>query len=275
MEILNERPTVGSCYECNQEKLAWPPNVRVVALLVRKEAIWLIGLPDDLSSDDRSGRHTKAPFRVELSVFLAHLKEKALLQVECKLQSRWKLSDEKLAGNLRRAADPGKIKIGKNGRKLKQLGVSPTLEARDERWKLISTFVKGKSMGDLLENNRLAKWISEQGLFKKRRLVYDAFHRYLAGKQHKNSLLPSYARCGALGTFRQQKNKIGRPNALVRKDPSAPKGKLITLDDHEKIAFGYGAFVCKNSTLQSAYDSTMGAFYALSRTKENGETRVA
>jgi putative transposase len=267
----------GSCYRCIDGSIGWPEYVRVIAILQCKDVAWLIALPYARLMNDKKVKHKKshanAPFKVCLSGLRAHIAANRLVSGPIQIPNLWTLSDDQLAtrfGSKSSLIDGG---INSHDRQTPAIKIA-MLNIRDQRWNKIKGLVMGTQITDILENMLLAKFIRDQRLTKVKRSVYDAFHSYLAGGQNKNALLPAFDRCGAPGTIRKQKKKIGRKNALCRRDPSAPQGKLITFKDHENIAAGYGAFVCKDRTLQFAYDETMKTFYARSQTKEHGVTYV-
>lgn len=270
---------VQSCFRCIDESMAWPAYLRLIAIEKRKDVAWLIGLPQfeqprkNTAGDRKSQPHPRAPFKKSLAELSAHVNENRLVLVPTQMPSLWGLSDDQLIAKFTQNRNQTFAHLGTHDN-LGVTGKIPMLQLRDDRWQLIRGLVMGKEIIDILENKLLTKWISEQGLTKVKRQVYAAFNCYVAGGQRKNSLLPSFDRCGAPGAKREQTKKIGRKNALCRKDSSAPEGKLILFDDHEKIEAGYGAFVRKDKTLQSAYDETMKTFYALSQIKVGGETHI-
>lgn len=273
---MYQLPREGECFECVAPIVHWPKFVRVVAIIRTNETVWLIGLGVGLNEESgKRKRHRSAPFKVSLTTLCENLVKRTVVPISMTVPALWSKSDDEIRASLPLPPKLGASEAGERGKYAgRPEGECVAIYLRDLRYALIRELVKNKQIVEILEERLLPKWIREQGLHSKRRQVYDAFNAYVAGNQNKNSLLPNFDKCGARGTIRIQKKKIGRPNALARYDQSAPKGKLITEEDRELLKAGYEVFINERNSVPQAYQKTMEAFYAASRELVDGKTNI-
>jgi putative transposase len=269
-------PRAGDCLECVEDIEHLPRLMRVIAVNQSRGTAWLISLDHFAVKSDsiQRKRHRAAPFQVQLGELSGEMSARKIAEIKVVDPKSWSKTDAELRreyGEARRSSLPRKTNKKFTG---KPDDEATAIWIRDKRYALIATLVKGRQIVEILDRKLLSKWIRENGLMTKRRLVHDAFNAYVAGNNNKNALLPDYDRCGARGSRRKQKKKIGRRNAQNRYDKTVQAGKIISVDDRELLQAGYEAFVRCDTTLQRAYDETMEVFYAKSRKFENGESTV-
>lgn len=100
--------------------------------------------------------------------------------------------------------------------------------------------------------------------------VYSWLHRYLAGRECLNSLLPNTDRCGNPGQRKAKSGRrLGRKSRLAKAGRIETEGYVLKEGDPERLAQGY-ALVKPGVTVRDAYLLTMGAFWSQSTQGERG-----
>jgi hypothetical protein len=213
---------------------------------------WVIEIP----TDAKSKQHVKAPTDLALSELTELLKDNKIAHIQLVDAPIYTMSDEEIR----------RTYTNKNGD-------CTVIDYRNIRYGILETLTSHHSTAEILERGLAAKWTKEQATItgKSRAKLYDILHTYWAGNFSKNALLPEYWRSGGKGKEREQKRKLGRPNAKARSDVSANKGYFLSEDDKKKLRLGWKYFLNEGKTRWQAYLQTMAIFYSERWEIRNGE----
>lgn len=156
------------------------------------------------------------------------------------------------------------------------------LQERDATLALIDPLLLALPDEKLLEPRAIARWISANGLRKKKTRILHAVHRYLAAGRQKNVLLGNKRLCGAPGRSRIPEpsdvtetsnfQRPGRPDALEK--AGKRERYRCNSEDVEQLQAGWAMF-SKRMSLEDAHIRTAWTFYSkLVDTPSGGRKRV-
>lgn len=135
---------------------------------------------------------------------------------------------------------------------------------RDKAWAIIEPLVESKEQSTLFSHRRgslIEARANEVGCTKK--TIYKHLRRFWQGGQTRNTLLPSFGKCGAPGKQRRSgTNKRGRPSK-ISKITQLPTGVNIDDNTREKFKRGIQNFyeTPQESTLQRAFQKTLEKYF--------------
>lgn len=219
------------------------PIFRLLHKNPKLDIAWAIQIPTN--TDEK--QHVKAPITIVLSELIMLSNEQKIIPIQVTDPPIYTMSDDEIREHY---AD-------KNGR-------CPMLTYRNERYAILEKLISCYSTEKILEQGLSTIWINEQATItkKSRAKLYAILHSYWAGNFSKNALLPDYWRSGGKGREREQKRKLGRPNAKVVAEGGANKGYCLTDADKKKLCLGWRYFLSEGRTRYQAYLETMAAFYS-------------
>lgn len=227
---------------------------RIVLVNRQTDSVWLIAIAPPgakrQSYQCRPKRHSLG--KIEELVRLSQVEVG-----EGELPAQWLLSDAQIQSRYQRKNSATK---------------SSQLSLRDSRWGVIAPILGEYTTFELLEGGRyhwaLVRRAKELGVPVKN--VAFPLHLYWAGACSMNALLPRYYNSGAKGKLRVQRQKIGAPNVAVRNGYAGVAGYIVTDDDRKNLRFGWENYLRPGKTVQSAYKTTMEAFYRAGEREKDG-----
>lgn len=224
---------------------------RIIHKNYAQNMAWVIRLPEG----GDGARHIKAPTFLACSDLAKLLNDQKIVRIQLTPPTIFMLSDAEIRS--RYSNNDGSCTI---------------IDRRDKRYEILERLINSHSTGEILERGLVTSWVKEQSELTKRSRakLYDDVHSYWAGNFSKNALIPDYWRSGGAGKEREQKTKLGRPNAEARADISANKGYYLSDDDKQKLAFGWRYYLSQGRTRSQAYLETMGVFYSERWEVQNG-----
>lgn len=224
---------------------------RVLSVQRLAETVWLIPLDEDSSPNAQKRRYCAGPNCYSLPIISEALERGALVMEDVPLPGLWQVTD---ADYLNNAPNERERKL-----RLKRL------ENRDFRWKTVHAVVGDQLIQDLVPATRqLAEKVRSAAKLCKRSVptLYSWVHRYWAGGECLNSLLPNTHLCGGPGKQKPYSpRRKGRKSRLYKAGIAQSEGYVLKGVDKEKLAAGY-ALVKPGVTMHDAYLQTMGAYWA-------------
>ncbi|MGN2254291.1 hypothetical protein ACFWZ4_12995 [Frateuria sp. GZRe12] len=153
---------------------------------------------------------------------------------------------------------------------------SKRLKKRDECWEAVHAIVGAESAQDLAPvADGLAEKIEAVAKRHSRSLptIYSWLHRYWAGRECLNSLLPNTSFCGGPGKRRPPTTRrAGRKSRKFKAGLIESEGYVLTAVDQERLAMGY-ALVKPGVTVADAYRLTMGAYWSQTHQDQRGHIK--
>ncbi|WP_157798680.1 hypothetical protein [Dyella ginsengisoli] len=235
---------------------------RVLSVKRLAEAVWLILLTEDNCRNVEKRRYCPGPKCYPLSLISEALERGALIMEEVSLPGLWQMTD----------ADYLKNAPNDRERKLR----SKRLESRDFRWRAVHAVVGDQLAQDLVPTTqRLADSVRSTAKLYKRSVptIYSWVHRYWAGGECLNSLLPHTNLCGGPGKRKPYSpRRKGRKSRLYKAGLAQSEGYVPQDIDRERLAAGY-ALVKPGVTMHDAYLLTMGAYWSETNQDETGSLK--
>lgn len=224
---------------------------RVLSVKRRAETVWLIPLEEQKSPNAQKRRYFVGPKCYSLPAISDALERGALVMEDVPLPGHWQVTDADYLGNA----------PSERERMLR----SRRLECRDFRWSAVHAVVGDQLAQDLVPTTRqLADNVRSVAKRCKRSVptLYSWIHRYWAGGECLNSLLPNTHLCGGPGKRKPYSpRRKGRKSRLYTAGIADSEGYVLKDVDKEKLAAGY-ALVKPGVTMHDAYLQTMGAYWA-------------
>lgn len=249
---MTDQLGIGDVYApTGSESMIARPTFRIIHKNHAQDAVWVIRVP---VVGDRA-RHVSAPTSITCSDLVKLLIDKKIAKIELTPPAICMLSDLEI-----------------HARYSDKDGSCPIVDRRNQRYAILEKLIKFHSTGEILERGLATLWVNEQAKLTKRSRakLYNDLHSYWAGNFSKNALIPDYWRSGAPGKERNQKTKLGRPNAKARADINASKGYFLSDDDKKKLCYGWRYFLSEGRTRSQAYLETMAVFYSERWETQNG-----
>lgn len=104
------------------------------------------------------------------------------------------------------------------------------------------------------------------------RLIYEVVYRYWAAGSLRAAVLPYSVRCGGRGKPRAGKSvALGRKTVANHLLGEQQPNFRLSADDIEKLQFGWRMYLKPGTTVEAAYETTMGVFYYSHFEERNGE----
>lgn len=232
---------------------------RVLSVKQLAEAVWLISLNEGNCQNVESRRYCLGPKYYPLPLISEALERGALIMESVPLPGLWQMTD----------ADYLKSAPSDRERKLR----SKRLESRDFRWRAVHAVVGDQLARDLVPTtNRLADTVRSTAKLYKRSVptIYSWVHRYWAGGECLNSLLPNTNLCGGPGKRKPYSpRRKGRKPRLYKAGLAQSEGYVLQDVDKERLAAGY-ALIKPGVTMHDAYLETMGVYWAETTQDEAG-----
>lgn len=215
------------------------------------ESVWLIGQPRSALPETSKKRHVRGPRRYDLAEISDAIERGQLVMEDLPLPGRWQMTD---ADYLNDASNPRERKHRE-----------ARLKIRDARWEVVSAIVGRHIAREIVPvmpslREKILAQAKERGLSVP--TIYSWLHRYLAGRECLNSLLPNTHRCGNPGQRKAKSGpRMGRKSRLAKEGLIETEGYILKDGDSEHLAQGY-ALVKPGLTVHDAYLLTMGAFWS-------------
>lgn len=252
-------PVVGQIIRPGLEESLVRGPQRVLAVHSTSDVVWLIGLPRSAPAEGCKKKHMLGPEQYSISDISDAIERGKIVMEDVPLPGFWQMTD---ADYLSAALTSGE----RNRRESR-------LKKRDYRWSVIEGIV-GKqiareivSVPSVLRERILAK-AKEDALSVP--TIYSWLHRYWAGRECINSLLPNTSCCGNPGQRKKPAaNRLGRKSRAAKAGRIESDGYILAEEDRERLACGY-ALVKPGTTVHDAYRLTMGAFWAETTQDEQG-----
>jgi hypothetical protein len=245
------RPGVG-------EAVITSPH-RVVSVRRAEDAVWLIPLPSEKNDKGSRPRYLTGPKRHRLSTLSEALDQGHLVIEEVPPPGVWQMT---AADYLNSASSPRERELR-----------AKRLQRRDICWEAVQAIVGTGSAQDMAP---IAKDLAEKVKAVAKRYkrsqptIYHWLHRYWAGGECLNSLLPNTNLCGGPGKRRPQRTRrLGRKSRMFKAGLLNSEGYVLTDKDKERLAMGY-ALVKPGTTVADAYRLTMGAYWSEPHQDEQG-----
>jgi hypothetical protein len=161
---------------------------RVVSVQQSADAVWLIPMPRSTDPKGERQRYLPGPKRFCLSTIAEALQQGRLIMEDVPLPGVWQMTDADYLGSA-----PSERQWNLRAKRLQK---------RDECWEAVQAVVGAESAQDLApQAKRLAEKIKAVAKKHKRSqpTIYSWLHRYWAGRECVNSLLPNTSFCGGPG----------------------------------------------------------------------------
>lgn len=227
---------------------------RVLAIDEESDSIWLIAIPG------RKSRYVEGPERFSLEDIKNDVAAGALVSATVPLPGLWQLSD----------ADYVNEAPTDREKELRQ----KRIEERDRRWKVVEAIVGGHTAQSLAPiATMLREEVKSQATAHKRSVptIYSWLHRYWAGGECINSLIPNWSKCGGSGLRKVQTGqRLGRKSRAFIRGAVESEGYILKEGDPERLALGY-SLVKPRVTVRDAYLRTSAAFWSDTRQNDQGE----
>lgn len=233
---------------------------RVLAVSLSSDAVWLIPLPREKSVSSPSCRHMLGPQRYSLSTISEALASGGLVMEDIPLPGQWKLTDADYVGSAATEREKA-LRLGR-------------IKKRDQRWHVLSEVIGAAKAQDIvpvayLLVEKITEVSRRHGISKP--TIYSWLHRFWAGRECLNSLLPNTNRCGSPGSRKKQTGRrLGRKSQRYKAGRVQSEGYSLKEGDPERLACGY-ALVKPGVTLRDAYLLTMGAYWSSPHQDECGK----
>lgn len=232
---------------------------RVVSVQRADDAVWLIPLPREKNAKGSRPRYLTGPKRHCLETLSEALDQGHLVMEEVPLPGVWQMTD---ADYLNSASSPRERELR-----------AKRLQRRDICWEAVQAIVGTGSAQDMAPIARdLAEKVKAVAKRHKRSqpTIYHWLHRYWAGGECRNSLLPNTSLCGGPGKRRLQRTRrLGRKSRMFKAGLVESEGYVLTEKDKERLAMGY-ALVKPGTTVADAYLLTVGACWSEPHQDEQG-----
>lgn len=232
---------------------------RVVSVQRVEDAVWLIPIPREKNAQGSRQRYQTGPKRYCLSLISEALDHGQLVMEDVPLPGVWQMRD-------------GDYLNSASGPRERELRVK-RLQKRDVRWEAVQAIVGTGLAQDMAPiATSLAERVKAVAKRHKRSqpTIYSWLHRYWAGGECLNSLLPNTNLCGGPGKRRPQcTRRLGRKSRMFKAGLVKSEGYVLTAKDQEYLAMGY-ALVKPGVTVADAYLLTMSAFWSEAHPDEQG-----
>lgn len=252
-------PVLGHVISPGIEETTINCPCRVLAISMPSDAVWLIPLPREKGSATRCKSHVLGPERHCLSGVSEALAQGRLSMADVPLPGLWQMTDADYLDSAANASD----------RKLRE----GRIKKRDKRWSVLKEIIGDQHAREIvpvpsLLVQKIAEVALRHGISKP--TIYSWLHRFWAGRECLNSLLPNTNRCGGPGQRKKQTSRRpGRKSRRFKEGRVQSEGYALTDVDPERLARGY-ALKKPGVTMEDAYLWTMGAYWSTPRQDESG-----
>lgn len=150
------------------------------------------------------------------------------------------------------------------------------VRTRQQRFEVINSLINNpinysQFCDDQVRNELIEKYCKENSLAEKaKRKIQQIVFQFLAEGSTRNALTPYSALKGGRGKERQQKNKLGRPNAPSNAGIENREGFKMSDRDKELCGFAFRNYLLRGVSLDTAYRKMCRNFYAERITHEDG-----
>ena len=236
-----------------------PGPQRVLAIAADRDAVWLINIPRDRSETNRKAVHMLGPRRYSLAGLSDAIERGQLVMENVPLPAIWLMTDADYVSDA-----PNKRERERREWRLKR---------RDQRWMIIEAIIGDYTAQQIVP----VAYMLRENILAQAKIhhlsapsIYSWIHRYWAGRECLNSLIPDTSQCGGPGKpKRQSERRLGRKSRCFKEGVVESPGYILKEGDTELLAYGY-ALVKPGLTLFDAYVLTSGAYWSQTVQNEHG-----